>query len=144
MKKSLPGSSKCCLASPQMPCPGTSMFSSRSLRWTSAIRPARPKTSQRLPREQKTTAASPLPISPCCRQSSWPNDVAASPRFAKIEDSRKQQNVATCFAIPRLREAMEKLGHAARHRGQHVLAKSTRHRGRAYTRSPEKNFRRVG
>ncbi|OLP97136.1 hypothetical protein AK812_SmicGene20580 [Symbiodinium microadriaticum] len=25
---------------------------------------------------------------------------------------------------------MEKLGHAARHRGQHVLAKSTRHRGR--------------
>lgn len=29
------------------------------------------------------------------------------------------------------RQAMEKLGHAARHRGQHVLAKSSRHRGRS-------------
>ena len=27
-------------------------------------------------------------------------------------------------------KAMEKLGHAARHRGQHILAKSSRHRGR--------------
>ena len=27
-------------------------------------------------------------------------------------------------------QAMEKLGHAARHRGQHILAKSSRYRGR--------------
>lgn len=38
----------------------------------------------------------------------------------------------TVITFSSLGQAMEKLGHAARHRGQHILAKSSRHRGRAW------------
>lgn len=34
------------------------------------------------------------------------------------------------LTFPDFHQAMEKLGHAARHRGQHILAKSSRNRGR--------------
>lgn len=57
-------------------------------------------------------------------QSSAPGREAPRPWEPKMDVDGKTQVPESVF------KAMEKLGHAARHRGQHVLAKSTRHRGR--------------
>jgi len=48
----------------------------------------------------------------------------ARPWEPKLDVDGKTQVPESIF------KAMEKLGHAARHRGQHILAKSNRHRGR--------------